>query len=413
MRKLRWLEQSVQKMTIAEGTVCRRLVRDFVIGVYLAGTTILSGVARALRADKPGFEAALERLSRGLARQSQGIAGVCARYRRCATQAARRGGFDVVAIDLSEIVKPYGRKMPFLCEVRDASKSDHHKTVIEKGWWTVEIAATSGKHQVLPLMRHAYSTVHPTFKSVQKELRQCLATLKPLLWPGARAVLDRGFDGNTDFKVLDDTFEQWAVRQRGDRQIYLPGQDETIRMGTLAKAVAQDFVARPWVVRRDKLQRIDVRFGYLTVEVPTKACRRECKKPPCRRTTLIVVDRQTQDPSDGPMMLLCSQPVRNAAQARLWIESYFRRWGVEDETRGAKQLSGLENLRVLNWESICNIVALSAVTMGLLALLQVDAPRRAARLARAAPIDGPVPAYALYRIWLSVTSLLQGHSITR
>jgi len=48
MRKLRWLEQSVQKMTIAEGTVCRRLVRDFVLGVYLAGTTILSGVARAL-----------------------------------------------------------------------------------------------------------------------------------------------------------------------------------------------------------------------------------------------------------------------------------------------------------------------------------------------------------------------------
>jgi hypothetical protein len=27
--------------------------------------------------------------------------------------------------------------------------------------------------------------------------------------------------------------------------------------------------------------------------------------------------------------------------------------------------------------------------------------------------DGPVPAYALYRIWLSVTSLLQGHAITR
>ena len=25
-------------------------------------------------------------------------------------------------------------------------------------------------------------------------------------------MLDRGFDGNTDFKVLDDTFGQWAVR---------------------------------------------------------------------------------------------------------------------------------------------------------------------------------------------------------
>lgn len=412
MRKLRWLEQSVQKLTLAETTVCQRLVRDFVIGVYLAGTTILSGVARALRADKPGFEAVLERLSRGLARQSKGIARICARFRRRATQAARRGGFDVVAVDLSEIVKPYGRKMPFLCEVRDASKSNRHKTVIEKGWWTVEVAATSAKHQVLPLARHAYSTVHPGFKSVQKELRQCLSTLKPLLWPGVRAVLDRGFDGNTDFNVLDDTFEQWAVRQRGDRQIYLPGQDETIRMVTLAKTVSQDFVACPWVVRRDKLQRVDVRFGYLTVEVPRKACRRERKKPPCRRMTLIVVDRQPQDPTEGPMMLLCRRPVRNAAQARLWVESYFRRWGVEDETRGAKQLSGLENLRVLNWDSIRNIVALSVVFTGLLALVQVDAPRRAAHLASAAPIDGAVPAYALYRIWLSVASLLQGRAIS-
>jgi hypothetical protein len=243
-------------------------------------------------------------------------------------------------------------------------------------------------------------------------LRQCFATLKPLLWPGVRAVLDRGFDGNTDFNVLDDTFEQWAVRQRGDRQIYLPGQDETIRMVTLAKAVAQDFVARPWVVQRDDLVRVDVRFGYITVEVPQKACRRECKKPPCRRTTLIVVDRQPQDPTDGPMMLLCSRPVRDAAQARLWVESYFRRWGVEDEIRGAKQLCGLEDLRVLNWDSICNIVALSAVTTGLLALLQVDAPRRAARLARVAPIDGAVPAYALYRIWLSVALLLQGRTVS-
>jgi hypothetical protein len=52
MRKLRWLEQSVQKMTVAERGVFRRLLRDFVIGVVLAGTTILSGVARTLRADK-------------------------------------------------------------------------------------------------------------------------------------------------------------------------------------------------------------------------------------------------------------------------------------------------------------------------------------------------------------------------
>jgi hypothetical protein len=52
-----------------------------------------------------------------------------------------------------------------------------------------------------------------------------------------------------------------------------------MRMVTLAKAVAQDFVAPPWVVQRGELVRVDVHFGYLTVEVPQKACRRERKKP--------------------------------------------------------------------------------------------------------------------------------------
>lgn len=413
MRKLRWLEKSVQKVTRGAGRVGRRLVRDWAMGVYLAGTTILSGVARALRADKPGFEAVLERLSRGLAHQGEAIAEVCASYGRRAARAACRAGFDVVAIDLSEIVKPYGRKMPFLCEVRDASRSTRVKTVIEQGWCTVEIVATSSKHQVLPLMRHAYSTVNPTYKSVQTELRQCLTTLKPLLWSNVRAVLDRGFDGNTYFEVLDEFFELWAVRQRGDRQIFLPGQDEPIRMVTLAKAVAQDQVAHPWVVRKGELRRIDVSFGTITVEVPKKACRRDRKKPPCRRMTLIVVSREGKDPTEAPMMLLTSRPVREIAQARRWVEDYYRRWGAEDETRGAKQLNGLEDLRVMSWESICNIVALSAVITGLLALIQLDAPRRAARLARAAPIDGEVPAYTLYRIWLSVALLLTGRAITR
>jgi hypothetical protein len=120
--------------------------------------------------------------------------------------------------------------------------------------------------------------------------------------------------------------------------------------------------------------------------------------------TLIVADRH--DPTKLPLMLLVNRPVADVAEARRWVEAYFRRWGAEDETRGHKQLGGLEEVRVLSWESITSVVNLSVVTAGLLALLQLEAPRRAARLARQAPIDGDVPAYALYRIWLSVAMLL-------
>jgi len=411
MPKVRWLELSVQKTTCSVGPVATRLVRDFVIGSYLAGTAVLSGIARRLSPDKLGFEAALERLSRGLKKQCRSVTEVCAAYRRRVAGAARRAGFNVWAIDLSEIVKPYGRKLPFLCKVRDGSKSSRFKAVIEQGWWTVEVVATDAQHRVLPLLRQVYSTVHPTFKSVEGELRVALATLQPLLWVGVRAVLDRGFDGTNYFRVLDDFFADWAVRQKGNRQAYLPGRPEPARLSTLAKAVSQDHVARPLVVRRHELVRARQRFGFCTVEVPRTAPRPGRKKPVGRLMSLIVAERR--DPLKLPLMLLVNRPVHDVATARAWVEAYYRRWGAEDETRSDKQLGGLEDLRVRSWESIQSLVALSVVATGLLAVLQVEAPRRAARLARTAPIDGEVPAFALYRIWLSVAILLAGRPSRR
>jgi hypothetical protein len=411
MPKLRWLERSVQKTTASVGPVAQRLVRDFVIGSYLAGTAILSGIARRLCPKKRGFEAALERLSRGLKKQRDAVGRVLAAYQRRAVAWARRKGFDVLAIDLSEIVKPYGRKLPWLCEVRDGSKSSRAKTVIAQGWWTVEVVATDAEHRVLPLVRRLYSTVHPTFESVQHELAAALAMLQPLLWAGVRAVLDRGFDGDTFFTVLDRYLRDWAVRQKGNRQVYLPGQDKPLRMSTLAKTVSQDHMARPLVVRRGELIRKRQTFGFCTVEVPHTSPRKGRKKPVCRLMSLIVADRH--DPLKPPLMLLVNRPVHDVTTARAWVEAYFRRWGAEDETRADKQLGGLEDVRVQSWDSLHSLVALSVVSAGLLALVQVEAPRRAARLARTAPIDGEVPTFALYRIWLSVALLLAGHTRRR
>ena len=410
MRKLRWWEKSVKKITEGVGPIGARLVRDWVVGSVVAGTAILSGVARALCADKRGFEATLERLSRGFRNQTLAIALAVKLYRRRAVRAMKKAGGKVVAIDLSEIVKPYGRKLEYLCDVRDASKSRPRRAVIEKGWWTVEVAAVLPDHRVLPLVRHAYSSEHPHFKSEQDEIRSALQQIVPILAKDTRAVLDRGFDGSTYFSLLDDFFTHWAIRQRGDRDIGLPGEEKLVRMSTVAKAVRLDEVARPWVVRKDKLVRIEVPFGWCTVELTTGRAFRRAKGR--RRMTLIVADHRDRD-DELPMMLLVSAPVKNAQEARQWVEDYYRRWGAEEEIRADKQLGGLEDLRVQNWDSIYNLVALSIVVGGLLALLDVETPRRARRRARVAPIVGEAPAFTRYRLWLSVALLLQGRSLGR
>jgi hypothetical protein len=398
------LGRAVQKTTNGLKGVTQRLVQDWVVGCYQARSTILSCIARELDADRAGFEATLERLSRGLKRQAVAITQAAHQYLSWACQVARRARFTLLVIDLSEIVKPYGKEMPYLCEVRDGSKSTRTRTVIEQGWWTIEIVATAWDHRVLPLLRRVYSTVHPSFKSVQRELRQALEQVVPRLGQAVWALLDRGFDGVRYFGVLDAFFASWAVRQRGDRHVYLPGKPEAERLSTIAGALRKDQTARPLVVRDDKPVRVEVKLGYCTVEVPIEGSRRKRdQRGGRRRMTLIALDR---GPNRPPGMLLISRPVRSAAEARRWVEAYYRRWGVEE-------LAGLEQVRVLSWESIQSVAALSLVTEGLLAIQQLTAPRRAKRLARLAPIDGDVPAFALYRIWLSVSLLLQGRRLGR
>jgi hypothetical protein len=388
------------------------LIRDWVRGSVVAGTTILSGVARTLESSKKGFEATLERLSRGLKNQTCTVTMATATYRRRALRTLKTMPGGVAAIDLSEIVKPYGRRMPFLCKVRDGSESRRKKPVLEKGWWTVEIGLSFPKHQVMPLSRRVFSTVHREFRSEQDELRRALEQAG--LSRSTPAVLDSGMDGMSYFGVLDDFLDHWCVRQRGNRDLSLVGQDELVRASVLAKALRKDHEAHPWVVRKKQLVRTTLKFGYCTVELPAGSTWRRRKSKSPRRMTLIAVERpHIDDPSQPPMMLLCSRPVRDTAQARRWVLAYYRRWGSEEETRSAKQLGGLEDLRVLHWTRICNLVALSVLVEGLLALTQFEAPRRAARLARLAPIDGYVPAFVLYRIWLSVALLLQGRRLSR
>ncbi len=407
MRKLRWLEKNVQKVTATVRGPVVRLVHDWVVGSLVSGSVVLSEIARTLRPDREGFEATLERLSRGLGESSSEELQIV----RCAyAQRVRRwttpGCFDTIAIDLSDIIKPYGRKMPFLCEVRDGSKSTRMKAVTGQGWQTVEIVAANARHQVLPLHRHAFSTVHPDYRSETNEVRKALEEIRLFVHPSVWAVLDRGFDGTNEFALLDEYFEHWCVRQRGDRQVFLPGSDQPSRMETVARQVRTDERVEISCVRDGRLERQEEHLGFCTIDVPLKASRVERRKPACERRGLIVVARR--DPLKPPMMLLTSRPVRSAAQARRWVQAYRRRWAVEEQTRVGKQGAELEDLRVLRWEAIQNLLTLSIVTEGLLALQQADAPRRANRLARIAPIDGDVPPFALYRIWMTVGLMLRG-----
>ena len=169
MAKLRRLERSVQKLVQGVPKRTAWLVTAVVTGLYVGGSVVLSQIARSLAGDtKRGFWAMLMRLSRNLKSNTVHIDEVLTRYLEWAGSWTRRG-FDVIVVDASEIVKRYGRVMPYLCRVRDASESRRGECPIENRWWTTEIVATHADHRVIPLRRRMWSSAEPSHRSQNRQ----------------------------------------------------------------------------------------------------------------------------------------------------------------------------------------------------------------------------------------------------
>lgn len=61
----------------------------------------------------------------------------------------------------------------------------------------------------------------------------------------------------------------------------------------------------------------------------------------------------------GPMMLLTTEPLRRSRKV-LWrlVEAYIKRWAIEETIRFIKQSYDLEDVRVLGYRSLCNLLPL-------------------------------------------------------
>ena len=75
--------------------------------------------------------------------------------------------------------------------------------------------------------------------------------------------------------------------------------------------------------------------------------------------------------SDQPMMLLTSLPIGGSVEKDLWfvISAYLRRWSIEETIRFIKQTYDLENIRVLKYVRLQNMMALLLAVFYFLAII--------------------------------------------
>ena len=315
--------------------VAERFVREMVYGIQASQSVVLTKIGRMLE-EPISLKKVQGRLSRQLLRRGMGEKV----QRNLLLMASKHVGEDTLLIlDPSDIRKKYARKMQYLATVHDSSEGE-----LASGYWTCNVVATEvDGSKIVPLVGRLYSAESPEFVSENVEILGVMdmvleAVKKRGLW-----VIDRGGDRRNLIVPMLKKQCRFLIRLIGNRNLLWAGKE------MLASEIAKDcpMIYSETIVKIDdgKEKVYHLEFGYRNVKFSGRK----------ETLGLLVVRGFGQE----PMMLLTTEPLRKSRKV-LWrlVRAYMRRWAIEETIRYIKQSYELEDVRVLNYRSLQNIIPL-------------------------------------------------------
>lgn len=321
---------------LAEGLpkVSRRFVAEMLYGLQASGSVVLAQIARTLE-EGISVKKTEERLSRQIGRP-----GLRERLEaNLLTLAARQLHADTLLIvDITDLSKPYAEKMEWLATVRDASAEGE----LTAGYWIVQVTgAELDTKRVIPLLQRLYSQNAPEFRSENTELIGVMDAVAKHIGKRGIWVMDRGGDRGVLLKKLLRTKKRFVVRLRGDRTLRVKGTEHAAR--TWAKRCPCPY--RTTLIRKKGAteQPLELRLGYRTVQLPDR------EEP----LSLLVAWGFGEE----PLMLLTNLSLRRRCRVvdRV-LRCYLRRWAIEETIRFVKQSYELEDVRLLRYRALQNLM---------------------------------------------------------
>jgi len=366
------------------------LAVDVVAGISETGSCKVSEIARA-----KGGKGDLRDLARpfydGLADKKSRLDRLREAWVSFVARAANKMPF--IAVDFSDIFKIHGRAFENLAVVRDASDPDKR---LGPGFNTIQIEATDHQHRNLPLWQQIFSTVCPEYTGWYDIIGSAVTTV--LEHVGKRAVwlFDRGFDAADFYDILRASgIRRWVVRQLQSRNVILE-TGVTMLMSDLAASLNKPFDTKvPYIDKKThEVKHWPVSFNFVPVRLPDLP----------GRFWMIVITGLRED-----MVLLVNFKLESWKQAERIVLAFLRRWGVEEGIRCWKQVTGVEDFRVRNWNSIRRMTFFSMMAYGIQAFWLLTRPATARRLiARVKQFIEKV-LFENYRLWAGVKdALLKG-----
>jgi hypothetical protein len=314
----------------------QRFVQEALYGIMASQSVLLTEIGRQMDS-----AIALKKIEERFSRQLKK-----SKIRHCIQQSIlsiaseRIKEQTLLILDLSDIKKKYAEKMEYLAKVHDGSEGGD----IVDGYWTNQVIATEiDSNEITPLYHSLYSQGSPDFISENEEIIKAIDQIGKAVHNKGIWIVDRGGDRDALYEYLLKNKRNFVIRLVGSRDLFYQGK----LFRSLWLSYACHFPYKKTIVKFKEGKEIQysISYGTLTVRLP------DFNTP----LTLVVI----KGFGEKPMMLLTSLQVHESEkQAWFVVNAYLKRWGIEETIRFIKQTYDMENIRVLKYGRLQNMIVL-------------------------------------------------------
>jgi len=240
----------------------------------------------------------------------------------------------VLALDLSDINKPFAKKMDKLVHVWNGSEGK-----VGKGYWICEVIAIGVKEEnPIPMYSELYSHHEEGFESENHKILNAVSAVNKHTFGKGIWAIDRGADRQVLVEELDKMKQKFVIRCRGDRD-FTDKSGRIKKVNTMLKSIKY---TESYKVEIDK-------EGY-TETIELELGRRDNLWIGVTKVSLVVI----KGFGDFPMLLITNVD----RSPRELLEIYLTRWKCEESFRFLKHEYNLEDVRVRRYKALRNTVAL-------------------------------------------------------
>jgi hypothetical protein len=306
-------------------------------GIQASQDVKRSNIARILKEDIALIETE-KRLSRNL-KSSELEKELTPQLVRMGSQRVRPN--TVLALDLSDIRKEYAQKMEYLAKVHDRSTGELHQ-----GYWLCDVtAAEVNGSEIVPLYQRLYSAEAKDFRSENDEVLAAVDLIRSHTEGRGIWVIDRGGDRKKLLEPLLDRAERFVIRSTGKRSVI----DRRNLCGAVTEVAGRrrlQYKARIVKIQDGREKVYELRYGAEPIQLPGRS----------EKLWLVVIAGFGEE----VMMLLTNLKIAVRDSQSLWwiVQIYLTRWKIEETFRFVKQSYNLEDIRVMKYQRLKNLVIL-------------------------------------------------------